>query len=671
MKKHGLTLIAVMICFCTAAQANEELPYAGQLRAVDPDSGAFLLPLKETRVTINISANIAVASISQVFYNDSDMNLEAIYTFPLPAGATVTDMELIYDDHRIRSVVQEKTMARHTYQKAKSVGKRAALLEQDMSQLFKTSVANFQPGEEVTVTFSYMEQLPFNGRVYEVTFPTTFGPKYMPEMVELPDVQLVSLAMPAPLAFTAPRVANPGHTLSLQAFVRGLPICNIYSNTHDILVEETDFEQFSIELAHMQVMPDRDLTLKLELMDEEQPQISFLQSDGPSGVHGMVTLFPPLSDNSTVETLPKEVVFLIDTSGSMDGQSMHQAKEGLKECLLMLNDHDRFNIVRFSNDYSSLHPSFTEYDQANEEAALAYIHQLHADGGTEMQKAMSYVLNLPQTPGYMRMVVFLTDGDVGNEVSLMRLVDHQLGDARIFSFGVGSAPNEYLLRKLSETGYGVANFIKTDDDIGEVMSDFFETVSSPVLTDVSLTWRNQDGSLFEDLTMFPSVVPDVFLNRPVQLCYRYTDYFNGSLEITGFMNGQEVNYNYHVDQTGKHRFTGIEKLFGQAMVNDGMLGWTNARDSAEQAIWRQDVVDTALAYQLVTPFTSRVAVEEKTRQVEPAQTVAVPLMKKEGALSGSPQFAATATANPLLLLLGALALAMGISGSIILNRVSS
>ncbi len=662
MKKFGLPAFVLLQCTLSYLYAAPtQTRYAGQLKALDPNSGPYLLPLKETRIDLDITANIVHASVSQVFYNDSDMNLEAVYTFPLPAGATVTDMELVYSDRRIRSVVQEKVQARRTYENARDQGQRTALMEEDLSHIFKTSVANFAPGEEVSVIFSYVEQLPFTGRVYEVNFPTTFGPKFMPEMVELPDIQLTALAFAPNMTFLdPPRSESPGHTVQLTARVSGLPIRNIYSNTHHLIVEETHFEQFTVELAEVETLPDRDLTLKLELMEEEQPQLSFLQSENGDYVHGMATLFPPLAETTDIEAMPKEVVFLIDTSGSMNGEPMEQAKEGLRECLLMLNPNDRFNIVRFSNDYSSMNDSFLGYSHQTENRALNYIDGLHANGGTEMQKAMSFVLDLPKSEGYMRMVVFLTDGDVGNESSLLRLVDHRLGDARIYSFGVGSAPNEFLLRKLSETGFGVANFLKNDEDIGEAMSNFFETVNSPVLTDVSLTWRNKDGSLFENLTQFPEVIPDVFLNRPVQLCYRYSDYFNGYLEVNGKVNNNSVSYAFEVTDAETLRHKGVEQLFGQALVNRGMMDWTGARDEEEKQIARQDVIDAAITYGLITPFTSRVAVEEKIRNLEPVQTAAVPLMKKYGTAASASHFAPTATNGPLLIFLGGLAMMLGL-----------
>lgn len=662
MKKFGLPAFVLLQCTLSYLYAAPtQTRYAGQLKALDPNSGPYLLPLKETRIDLDITANIVHASVSQVFYNDSDMNLEAVYTFPLPAGATVTDMELVYSDRRIRSVVQEKVQARRIYENARDQGQRTALIEEDLSHIFKTSVANFAPGEEVTVIFSYVEQLPFTGRVYEVNFPTTFGPKFMPEMVELPDIQLTALAFTPNMTFLdPPRSESPGHTVQLTARISGLPIRNIYSNTHHLIVEETHFEQFTVELAEVETLPDRDLTLKLELMEEEQPQLSFLQSENGEYVHGMATLFPPLAETTDIEAMPKEVVFLIDTSGSMNGEPMEQAKEGLRECLLMLNPNDRFNIVRFSNDYSSMNDSFLGFSHQTENRALNYIDGLHASGGTEMQKAMSFVLDLPKSEGYMRMVVFLTDGDVGNESSLLRLVDHRLGDARIYSFGVGSAPNEFLLRKLSETGYGVANFLKNDEDIGEAMSNFFETVNSPVLTDVSLTWRNKDGSMFENLTQFPEVIPDVFLNRPVQLCYRYSDYFNGYLEVNGKVNNNSVSYAFEVTDAETLRHKGVEQLFGQALVNRGMMDWTGARDEEEKQIARQDVIDTAIAYGLVTPFTSRVAVEEKIRNLEPVQAAVVPLMKKYGTAASASHFAPTATNGPLLIFLGGLAMMLGL-----------
>ncbi len=641
-----LSLVFAVHGLCTTSAGS-----TGVLRA-EETGNEIVLPLKETDVRLEITANLVYAEVRQVFFNDSNHILEAFYSFPLPSGATITHMELVYPDRRIRSVVQEREAARRTYVTAKNQGKRTALLEQQRPNLFTTSVANFQPGEEVEIVFSYVEQLPFNGPVYEVTFPMTFGPRYFPREEQQTVYNFASLGDVGRLSPPVSEVFTD-HLVRLGVTVTGLPIRDIWSNTHPIMVEETGFDVFRVELAESEVLPDRDFSLKMELWEEESPQVSFLQSEGPTGVHGLLTVYPPLEENTRLSIPSREVIFLIDTSGSMGGDPMSQAQEGLRECLAMLHPGDRFNIVRFSHNYSSLSPSFLDFNENNEDAAFDYIASMRAGGGTEMQQALDYVLSLPGEPGFMRMVVFLTDGDVGNEVSLTRLVDNKVGAARIFSFGVGSAPNEYLIRALSERGHGVANFLKSEDDISEVMTGFFETVNTPVLTDVEVIWKPRDGQEMASPLTYPQVAPDVFMYRPLQLCFRYPTYFQGEIEVRGTVNGSQVSYDYPVGHGPNRNFPSIDTLFGRARINEQMVAWIQSQNHEAREQRRLDIVETALAYQLVTQFTSRVAVEERTIRGPDQKLVStkVPVMSKYGTTQG---FAATATTDYLYLLWGGL-----------------
>ena len=636
---------------------------AGTLHAILPDLGETILPLKNTEIELEVTANLVHARVRQVFYNDSNHNLEAVYTFPLPTNATVTDMALVFEGRRIRSVVKEREAAVQTYTAARARGNKAALLEQERPNLFTTSVANFQPGEEVEISFSYLEQLPFNGHVYEINVPMTFGPRYVPREEPVAELELATLGFPPDQARISPPVSDTftDHLVSLKATVRGLPVREIYSNTHSITVDETEPEIYEVAFFESGVLPDRDFTLNLALWEEEIPQISFLQSEGINGVHGLLTVFPPLKESPSMRVVPKEVLFLIDTSGSMNGEPMRQAKEGLRSCLAMLQPGDRFNIVRFSHDYASFRTGFRVFDEQGEREAGRYIDSLRANGGTEMQKALNYVLDLPREPGYLSMVVFLTDGDVGNEASLMRLVRTKLDRSRIFSFGVSSAPNEYLLRKLSEAGHGVANFIKNEEDIGEVMSRFFETINAPVMTDVNVAWKPSHGDALQTVAAYPEVVPDVYLNRPVQLCYRYPDAFEGEIEVRGLVNGVEVAYDYPVNRVAASAHPGVEQVFGRAMVNDCMVDWINAATPEERDRFRREVIDIALAYQLISKFTARVAVEERITASPSGDlvSVSVPVLAKHGAEEGY-AFAATATNDPLRLALGLIVLAGGL-----------
>ncbi len=633
---------------------------AGLLTGRTDAGNELALPLKQTVAHMEITTNLVYATIRQVFVNDSAHNLEAVYTFPLPAKAAVTDMKLRLGDRLIQSVVKERGEARQTYEAARARGQRAALLERERPNLFTTSVANFQPGETVEIVFSYMEQLAFTGKVYEIVFPTTFGPRYFSNRSEegagtqnLPAKAARQRLNPATLDFT-------DHFLKWTARVEGLPIAAIDSPTHSIWVEEPSPESYRISLNAGEVLPDRDLTLRLALVETTEPKLIFQRSQGKLGHHGLLTIFPPLVDDPDIDAVAREVIFLIDTSGSMAGLPLKQAREGLHRCLEMLNPEDRFNIVRFSHDYSGFRPTSQETSATHLDAARQYVDVLSADGGTEMQAALRHVLDMPEPEGLMRVIFFLTDGDVGDEDSLLRLVDRRLKGARIFAFGVGSAPNEFLLRKLSEHGHGVSTFIRGEDDIGAVMADVFETINAPALTDVEVSLWDQAGERLESGSVYPAVVPDLFLGRPLQLCYRHDGPFEGRIDVGGWMNGEWATYSYFTDAAPSAHFPGIERLYGQAVANDRMVDWIHAATTEEKERIKAEIVDTALAYQLLTRFTSRVAVESKVRQGPlDLMSVAVPAMTRHGTGDGA-YFAPTATRDHARLLAAAVFLLLGL-----------
>ncbi|CAM2067983.1 VWA domain-containing protein [Sulfidibacter corallicola] len=662
----------------TGATGYDDTGSAGVLNGVDSNGRRLVLPLKETSVHLEITGDVVQARVTQTFYNDTDVFLEAVYAFPLPAKATVTNMQLRLDDRIVRSVVREKQQARKTYEEARSQGRRTALLEQDRTNLFTTSVANFGPGDEVSITFNYIEPLELQTGTYEVTFPTVFGPRYFDRSGEVAAVPIVEVEAPslesagsltnqepvfeALVSPAAPPIVDEArneHFIQLTAAIRGIPAMEVISTTHDIFVSHVGEQAFDVELSLGDDLPNRDFTLKIPLDELDVPEISFIQSQRPDGIHGMLTVYPPTADGVDVQAVPREVVFLVDTSGSMQGLSMDQAKAGLKACMGMLNPEDRFNIVRFSGDYSPFRADFSEASLENLRDAYNYVDYLTADGGTHMQQALGYVLDMPKQEGFMRVVVLLTDGDVGNENTLFRLVNEKLDQARIFSFGIGTAPNEFLLRKLSQTGYGVANFLRNGEDIGEVMHDFFETVNAPVLTDVEVTFTKRDGSPVEAAEMYPEVVPDLFMGRPIRLLYRSGRPLDGQLEVSGWYNGEWVSFSYEIDRSVTTQYAGIEKVFGKAKV-DALMGEYLHADTFDKEAFRGRIVDAALRYQLVTAFTSRVAVEERITKAahEDVEKVAVPALAKAGSGAG---FAPTATQDFAWLGLGLLLIGLALA----------
>lgn len=616
-----------------------------------------VLPLKNTDVQLHLSGGLIEGEVTQLFTNNTNTALEAIYVFPLPSEATVTSMELRVGERVIRSVVKERDEAREEYEKARTEGRKAALLEEERPNMFTTSVANFHPGETVRIHFTYLQAAEYQKGKYGVTFPMVVGPRYIPGSIPVPDAARIT-----------PPILHPaiaaGHGVTLRATITGLPVKEITSNTHAIRTTTRDGGKIhKVDLREGETLPNAEFHLDIALAGGTEPEVSMITNDAHDATFALVTVFPPLG--VTADKLPprarRDVLFLIDTSGSMDGESIGQAQAGLLRCLDMLQTEDAFTIVRFSSDYSAFAPALRPATPQNVNAARGFVRGLRADGGTEMQKALDYTLSIPsERENALRLVVFMTDGDVGNEASLMRLLDAKLGSARVFTFGIGSAPNEFLMRRLAEIGRGQSRFIRSHEDIGAVMSGFFRTLDQPAMTNVRLDWRKKDGKLASGLVAYPQPCPDVFVDRPVQVVAKLPPGFDGTLEVSGKLPGGSMTYTFPLGAAARTRHDGIPTLFGQGVVNDLMYQRLRTNDDADLKKLRAKVVTAALDYQLITEFTSRVAVEEKVTRTPDGKlaSVNVPTMLPRGWNPSS--FFQTATNDPLLLLLGLAAIVTGL-----------
>lgn len=644
MKKWMLLIAAI------AGMAQAESEVAGVMFTVgSTNQPRVVLPLKKTDVKIDVTAGIARTEVVQRFHNDLDRPLEAVYIFPLPSEAAVEDFEIRLDGRVIKSVVQEREEAKATYEKAKAEGKKTALLEQERPNLFTTSVANLLPGETVDICFSYIESLRFQKDRYDVTFPMVVGTRYIPFTFNASGTPHATVTDADRLN---PPVLHPNmdprHRLSIRVALNGLPVKNVLSTTHAINVQELGDDQFDVTLANGSVVPNSEFSMAVHLRKSEAPAVSFVQS-ASDAAYGLLSVFPPIGKERKHKPLPKDVIFLIDTSGSMSGESIAQARSGLKRCLDILHPEDRFSIVRFSSDFTAFSPALREATPDKLDAAREYIAGLDSGGGTEMQPALHYVLSLlPDEESRMPLVIFLTDGDVGNEDSLINLLTHKLGDTRLFTFGIGSAPNEFLMHRMAEAGRGQSRFIRSHEDVGEVMGDFFQTLEAPVLTDVAVHWEGAS------VHSYPERCPDIFYGRPLQLVSKSPGGFGGRVRITGQLDGEKQEYVVEIGGNSVGEHTAIDKLYGRMQVKDLMVRLMQTDEPDCRGELEQAILKAALQHQLVTRYTSRVAVEERV-VVENGDLVSV---KVPVAAPKGWQMYATATNETLQLLIG-LALLLG------------
>lgn len=571
-----------------------------------PVSGRYEpVTLTHTDVAIDVRGLVASATVTQTYVNDTQTPLEAVYVFPLPHDAAVYEMEMRVGDRLIRSVVKEREQARRTYEAARSEGKRAALVEQERPNMFTTSLANLMPGDHVDVRLSYVEPLVWmDGRV-RLTFPMVVGPRYVPGSVAAEDAARIT----PPLRNPATR---PGHDLSLRVRADlGAPLAEVMSLSHEI---EWTREQGAavVSLAQRSTLPNRDFVLELKREETSQPQTALFLSPDPKGgeTHFMLVAYPP-SPEALAGRAPLELVFLIDVSGSMAGTSIEQARAALLQGLDRLRPGDHFNIVAYDHTYRWFAPAAVEASAEGLEEGRRFVRGLEAEGGTELLPALQHVLQTPVTAGLTRYIVLLTDGCLGNEDEVFGALERGLGQSRLFTVAIGSAPNHHLATRMAEYGRGTFTHIADGSEVQSQMGRLLDQIDSPVLTGLEMSWQGVQAA-----DVFPQRLPDLFLRQPLVVYGRLPGFAKGRVALKAQSVAGPYDQELPFSAEAAQFHPGITTLWARQVVSDRMDAWRRAAEGAERDAVRASVVEHAIRYHLLTQFTSLVAVEEVVANTE-------------------------------------------------------
>ncbi|HEY1262506.1 MAG TPA: marine proteobacterial sortase target protein [Terriglobales bacterium] len=666
-----LRLLTVLLTAASFAQVPEQTvtkpSQAGEgcLMYRSPISGVYeTVPLQHTEVALDVRGLVESATVTQQYSNTSSNPIEAVYVFPLPHDAALYDMEIRIGDRVIKSVIKERQEAKRTYEAAKAEGKRAALVEQERPNIFTTSVANIMPGDRIDVRLRYVEPLHWEAGKMRLTFPMVVGPRYIPgtqatghagtgwayDTDQVPDASRIT-----------PPVRHPesrsGHDISLSVDLdTGFKAASIKSISHEIKVAQLRDGEQHVELTAGATIPNRDFILEIQQAESKQPQTALFLSPagGPGNTEFLLAAYPPTVQPQ--ERMPVEMLYMIDVSGSMEGTSIEQARSALLQALDRLHAGDRFGVLAFSSGYGEFSPQPLSATPDNLEAAKRYVKNLRADGGTEMLPALIHLMQKPQLPGYVRHIVLLTDGDLGNEEEIFAAMRTRLGDARLYTVAIGSAPNFFLATKMAQFGRGTFTHIADINEVEEQMTRLLETIESPVLTDVKLTLTG-----VETADVYPMRTPDLFLSQPLLIYGRITRGTSGTVHLTARAGNQPYEAIIRFDASKAVFHPGITTLWARQRVEELMDDWRRSSDKDQTDI-RGSIVAHAIRYRLVTKFTSLVAVEEQV--VNPggkSDTAAVPTELPAGMnmekVFGAP---ATGNADEFLEALGFLLLVSGV-----------
>ena len=645
MKKIGnfiilfifLSVFLSMSAASVQAAANENNITSGTLMVLTNDSqvqGILEFPLEHTDVVAEISGFVARVEVTQKFTNPYSDRIEAIYVFPLPQNAAVDDMIMKVGNRTIRGVIKTREEAKKIYEDAKNAGKIASLLEQERPNIFTQSVANIMPGDEILITIRYIQTLKYDDGGYEFVFPMVVGPRYIPGSPTgkqaggwAPDTDKVPDA-----SRITPPVLKPGmrsgHDISLKVSLdSGVPIQDIRSKSHDVHIETEGKSKAYIILQENDSIPNKDFILNYDVAGKK-PEFAILTHrtrDELGESSGFFTLMiQPQAEFENDEITPKEMVFVVDCSGSMSGKPMEKAKEAMRHSIRNMNPNDSFQIIRFSSSASKFSPKPLPNTEKNVEKGLEYINAMSGSGGTRMIEGIKASLSYPNDPEKMRIVLFMTDGYIGNEEEILAAIEDMLGDSRLFSFGVGSSVNRYLLERMAEAGRGTVQYVRPDEDTDFAVSKFYERISNPYLTDISIDW---DGLDVDDV--YPKRIPDLFSAQPVLIHGRYTTPGSGKIRLIGNIAGKESITEIDVEFPKENEENaGLVSIWARTRVNDLM----NQMYHGENPGIVEEITNIGLEFRIMTKYTSFVAVEEKITSVDggPPKTVMVPVEMPEG-----------------------------------------
>ena len=655
----------------------------------DPESGHMLLydeqgtvftaaVLQSSKVHFDISGMVATVTLEQAFRNDSGRWLEGVYAFPLPDTAAVRAMEMRLGERRIIGKIRERAEAKEIYRAAKAAGKKTSLVEQQRPNLFSNRVANIGPGETIVVRLEYVQQVGYQAGQFSLRFPATITARYMPgaplqasvdpdEPLALevnpylgwaqPTVEVADADAISPLQY--PQPGNEQAPLNpLQVTARldmGIPLARVEAPFHDITLTRRA-GVYDIGLAGGVSEMDRDFVLAWQPVTGASPTAALFTEIVAGEHYGLLLVVPPAADRAP-PPVPREIIFVVDTSGSMGGLSIRQARSSLDRALRALRPEDRFNIIEFNSTHRALYrrplPATAEHVQR----ALEFVNQLQARGGTEMLPALRAALavsgddDLLEERLPLRQVIFITDGAVGNELALFEEISTRLGTSRLFTVGIGAAPNSWFMREAARHGRGTHTHIGSLEEVAERMGGLFAQLARPAAVDLEIDWP-------VPVEAWPQRIPDLYLGEPLLVAVKFGHAAPvGELEVRGRLGeadwAQRIQIAAAQEPLGDTAHKGVASLWARHKIA-GLLD-ERVRGRNPDAV-RADVLPIALQHQLLSPYTSFIAVEERIARPagEALGKVALPNTRPQGQTPQGFAYPRTATTGPAKLWLGSL-----------------
>ncbi len=612
--------LAVILLFSPAALAQtkplnlNEAPPGGLYLATEIPGQVVAAPNVKTKIDVDITGPITRTRVVQYFTNPGDAFVEGVYTYPLPKGAAVDTLKMQIGERVIEGEIKEKAEAQKTYDAARNAGQRASLVVQHRPNVFSTKLANIGPHETIAVQIEFQNAIAPRDGVFSLRLPLVVRPRYNPgvplgqnkhqhlwgvDTDQVPDGSTVT----QPLNLHPSDTDNPVD-ISIH-LIAGFDLADLASPSHKIDVQESKEGGLRITLAEGTVPADRDFLLSWKPSASQAPSTGIFHEQTAAGHHYLLMLMPATTPLTASAAPARDLVIVLDKSGSMGGQAILQAKAAVRRALRKLKAADSFNLIAFDHTAAALFPASQPATEGHLEQAYDFLDRIEADGGTEMSAALGLALaGTDDEPAFehLKQIIFITDGAVGNEKALMAQIKRDLGKARLFTLGIGSAPNNYFMSEAAHFGRGTHLNLAMNDDLTASMNRLFAKIEAPQLTDIALQ------GLGEEVEVVPSKVPDLYAGDPIVIALKSTTPLTGALKVTGRMAGApwQMETSLQKIPTGN----GVSQLWARrkiATINRAYIG-----DYAAQATEnrRNEILGIALPYHLVSDFTSLVAVEK-------------------------------------------------------------
>jgi Ca-activated chloride channel homolog len=596
-----------------AAQHGEDKCLSPYFYLEKGESSVEDFPLKKTDVTVSISGVIADVRVLQTYRNNGAFPINARYIFPASTRAAVYGMKMTINEKVITAKVMERVSAQKKFNLAKAAGKSASLLKQQRPNVFSMNVANIMPNDTIGVELRYTELIIPTNNTYTFVYPTVVGPRYANQAAA--DSPETDLWVKNP--YLAPGTKDRVEFNISVDVSGGIPIKEISCSTHETHTAFPDDKTAGIRLSPSERSGgNRDFILNYRLAGN-RIESGLSLYEGPDENFFLLMVQPP-ERVLPADIPPREYIFVVDISGSMHGFPLNTAKKLLKKLIGGLNPSDRFNVVLFAGGSKLMAPSSIVASADNIKKAVTLIDRQQGGGGTELYRALEKGLALPLAEGVSRTMLVITDGYIAAESDVFTLISENLNRNNLFAFGIGSSVNRYLIEGMAAAGQGEPFVVTRPEQAAAVSARFKDYVASPVLTDIRADY---DG--FDAYDVEPAGIPDLFARRPVVIFGKYHGIPAGEIRLTGAGGRGVYEQAFNV---GDMKPADINSPLRQLWARNRISRLSDFNMKKKNPETRDEVTSLGLTYNLLTAYTSFVAVQETVRNTQgPAKDVTQPL----------------------------------------------